>query len=367
MPLSISHRPHSIRYFLEPTRQGVQPRYLGRDNHDAMVFVPEHQRDYVWKDGSKRKLIDSVVGGYPIPAIMVTQDEKNRYSIEDGQQRIETLFLFYTNQFSYNGRNYSDFTDAEKKIFLDYTLLIIDTTGATPDEQQEIYDRLNQGVSLSDGEKFYNRRTKPLVKLSEDLIMTRGIGLSAMFMDAMGDYLLGPDKRHNKLANAVAHVAGAAYGPQFISTSYNKLAHTLEGLNNVNGSISINEALVRRRIEAVLNIFKDADEIQPCKNPTKKKAQWKIGLYSAYILYSVIHTEGDAEMFDHIKMAWINFLVEVRRDPAVGSLLTKGMAKSNNITLERLEKGYENLLDMAENGFGGGEDVEVDELDDDDA
>lgn len=66
-------------------------------------------------------------------------------------------------------------------------------------------------------------------------------------------------------------------------------------------------------------------------------------------------------------MAWINFLVEVRRDPSVSSLLTKGMAKSNNITLERLEKGYENLLSMAENGFSGGEEVEADEFDDDDA
>jgi hypothetical protein len=351
MPLSISHRQHPIRWFVEPTRNGGPSRYRGRDVHEAMVHVPEHQRDYVWKLGSQQKLINSVMTGFPIPSLMVTQDEMNRYSLEDGQQRLETLFRFRNDQFSYDGRNYSDFTDAEKKTFLDYNLVIIDTTGATQDEQQEIYDRLNQGVALSDGEKFFNRRSKKLVKLAEELIMTRGSGLHALAMDVLGDYLAGHDKRHTKLANAVAYIAGAAYGPQFISTSYNKLASILDNLTTPDGSVSINQAVVRRRLEAVLNIYKDADEIQTCANATKKKAQWKVGLYSAYILYSVIYTEEDAEMFDEVKKAWVNFLVEVRRRPSVVTLLYKGMAKSNNITLERLEKGYSNLLEMSVSGF----------------
>ena len=351
MPLSISHRPHPVRWFVEPTRNGGLSRYRGRDNHEAMVLVPEYQRDYVWKLPSQQKLINSVMTGFPIPSIMVTQDEMNRYSIEDGQQRLETLYRFRNNQFSYEGRNYSDFTDFEKKVFLDYNLLIIDTTGASLDDQTEIYDRLNQGMALSDGEKFFNRRSKKLVNLTEQLIMTRGAGIHALVMDAMGDYLAGNDKRHTKLANAVALVAGAAYGPQFISTSYNKLASILDNLNTPDGVIHVNDALVRRRLEAVFNIYKEADEIQTCATATKKKAQWKVGLYSSYILYSVIYTEDDAEMFDEVKKAWVNFLVEVRRRPSVVSLLYKGMAKSNNITIERLEKGYANLLEISVTGF----------------
>lgn len=348
MTLSISYRQHPLRWFLEPTRVGGQARYRGRDiRDDVMVFVPEHQRDYVWKLDKQQNLIRSVFNGYPIPSIMVTQDERNRYSIQDGQQRLETFFRFYTGEFSFDGRHYDDLTDAEKKIFLDYIVPIIDTTGATLEQETEIYDLLNQGVALSDGEKFWNRRSKPLVRIAEELLMTRGGGLHAAAMDVWGDYLAGNDKRHNKLSNAMAYICGAAFGPENISTSYHKLAALLDG--------TFNSVVLRRRLEAVLSIYKEADTIQACETPTKKKGQWKIGLYSAYILYSVIYAESDPEMLEEIRQNWIQFLVAVRRRPQVASLLYAGMAKSNNITIERLEKGFANLLDMAANGFQGGE------------
>jgi len=361
MPLSTSYRQHPIRWFLEPTRSGGQARYRGRNQReDVMVFVPEHQRDYVWKLEKQQNLIRTVFNGYPIPSIMVTQDDRNRYSIQDGQQRLETFFRFYTGEFSYDGSHYADLTAAEQRQFLDYVVPVIDTTGATVDQETEIYDLLNQGMALSDGEKFWNRRTKPLVRVTEELLMTRGSGLHAAAMDVWGDYLAGADKRHTRLANAMGYVAGAAYGPEHISTSYNKLAGLLEARPNADGSYTpIPVSLITRRLELLISIYKAADAVQPCDTPTKKKAQWKVGLYSAYILYSISCNESDPEIMVEIKQNWVDFLVAVRRRPSVASLLYKGMAKSNNITIERLQKGYENLLEMAENGFDAAGDDEL--------
>jgi len=368
MPLSTSYRQHPVRWFLEPTRAGGQARYCGRNQREGvMVFVPEHQRDYVWKLDKQQNLIRTVFNGYPIPSIMVTQDERNRYSIQDGQQRLETFFRFYTGEFSDDGVHYDDMTDAEKKHFLDYVVPVIDTTGATLDQETEIYDLLNQGMSLSDGEKFWNRRSKALVRVTEELLMTRGSGLHAAAMEVWGDYLAGNDKRHNKLSNAMAYVAGAAYGPDHISTSYNKLAGLLEARANADGTYTpIAVWLITRRLELLLSIYKEADAIQPCDTPTKKKAQWKVGLYSAYILYSIIYAESDPDIMAQIKQNWVDFLVAVRRRPSVVSLLYAGMAKSNNITAERLQKGFANLLDMADAGFeADGDAVAEDEEEED--
>ena len=346
MPLSTSYRQHPIRWFLEPTRAGGQARYCGRNQREGvMVFVPEHQRDYVWKLEKQQNLVRTVFNGYPIPSIMVTQDDRNRYSIQDGQQRLETFFRFYTGEFSYEGVNYADMPDAQKKQFLDYVVPIIDTTGATLDQETEMYDLLNQGMALSDGEKFWNRRTKALVRATEELLMTRGSGLHAAAMDVWGDYLAGADKRHNKLSNAIAYVVGAAYGPAYISTSYNKLAGLLEALPNADGTyMALPIGQVTRRLEFLLSIYKAADAIQTCDTPTKKKAQWKVGLYSAYIIYSIVYAESDPDMMQEVKNNWVDFLVAVRRRPSIVSLLYAGMAKSNNITEERLQKGFENLF-----------------------
>jgi len=365
MPLSTSYRQHPLRWFLEPSRPGGAPRYNGRNEREGvMVFVPEHQRDYVWKLEKQQNLIRTVFNGYPIPSIMVTQDDRNRYSIQDGQQRLETFFRFYTGEFSYEGVNYENLTEAQKKEFLDYVVPIIDTTGATVDQETEIYDLLNQGMALSDGEKFWNRRSKPLVRVTEELLMTRGSGLHALAMDVWGDYLAGPDRRHNKLSNAIAYVTGAAFGPEHISTSYNKLAGLLEARPNADGTYTaIPVWLITRRLELLFSIYKAADLIQPCDTPTKKKAQWKVGLYSAYMLYSIVYAESDPDIMTEIKQNWVDFLVAVRRSPSVLSLLYKDMAKSNNITVERLQKGFANLLEMADAGFdtAAGGDIEEEE------
>lgn len=190
--------------------------------------------------------------------------------------------------------------------------------------------------------------------------MTRGSGLHAAAMEVWGDYLAGADKRHNKLSNAMAYVCGAAFGPDHISTSYHRLAGLLEARPNADGTYTpIAVWLITRRLETLLSIYKAADAVQPCDTPTKKKAQWKIGLYSGYILYSIIYAESDPDIMGQIKQNWVDFLVAVRRRPSVVSLLYAGMAKSNNITAERLQKGFANLLDMADGDFQGAGDEEI--------
>jgi hypothetical protein len=351
--LSLKYSQVPIRWFMEPCRPGSQSRYRGRDCQEdsVMVYIPEHQRDYVWKLPKQQELIHSVFKGYPIPAIMATQDERNRYSIQDGQQRLETLWRFYTDTFPIKRDNeskfFKDLSDVEKKIFLDYQIPLIDITGANDDQESEIYDLMNQGMSLSHGEKFWNRRSKPLVRLTEELMLTRGSGLNGSMVDVFGDYLSATDLRHNNISNAIAYIAGAAFGPEYITTSYQKLA------KKVNDAEPIDRTTVMRRLEEVFRIYRDADETQAVGNAKKRKSQWKIGLYSGYILYSYLQHEDDTLSWTAVRNTWIEFLIRVRRNPAIAyTTLYKGMPSIQaNLCVEKLKRGYENILDLQVHGF----------------
>ena len=350
---------HSLRWFLEPARPGAVARYRGRDSRaeDSMVFVPEHQREYVWPPAKQRALIESVFKGYPIPSIMVTEDDRNRYSLNDGQQRMETFWRYYTGEFAVNQKRFDQLTDDEKRTFLEYKVPIVDTTGATRDQEMEIYDLLNQGVALSHGEKFWNRRSKPIVAMAERVFLTTGIGLHARAVEIFGDYLSGEDKRHGRVANAVAYVAGVAYGSRYISTSYAKLWDVLDVGP---GGDAPDEAVVIARLTKLLDVYRAADDI---RRPTARKAlsQWKIGLYSAYILHSILETETDEEGWQHIRTTWVQFLARSRQNINLEARLYRGTSKSSNITFERCGRVYENIVDMMNEGFENGNEVAEDD------
>ena len=366
--LNISYLQHPIGWFLEPimrtTMEPAPARYRGRNVNDAMVTVPDYQRDYVWKSDKQKNLIDTVFSGYPIPAILVTQDHMNRYSIQDGQQRLETFFRFYNGQIQdKDGLSFAGLSDEKKRAFLNYKIPIIDITGASRDDESTIYDRLNQGMALSHGEKFHNRRSTLIVGLTERLLMTSGAGLHALATSVFGDYLGTSDLRHKNLENAVAYVAGAALGSSYITTSYDKLASNLDGIRLADGTLQpIDEGLVERRLQTLLEIYRSADEVQPTA-AKMKKAQWKIGRYSGFILHSIILNDHDPEILDHVKETWIEFL---RRDRlnGTGFLITLGMIRGGNITLDRLNKSYVNFERMMQGIWtGAGEQDDSEEED----
>jgi hypothetical protein len=180
--------------------------------------------------------------------------------------------------------------------------------------------------------------------------MRRGEGLHPLASSVFGDYLAARDPRHNSLANAVGYVAGAAFGQDGISTSYNILCDRR--------SEQIDEATVRRRLTALFEIYRRADERQAPKTAAKRRAQWKLGLFSAYILYSILRVEGDDELMEDMSDLWVEFLVALRTtrtrelEAVVERVLKAGMPRSNNITCDRLETGYRNMEKLFELGLG---------------
>lgn len=65
--------------------------------HGCLNLEPGFQRKSVWRASDRRKLVQSILDGYPIPSIFLykrADGPRIVYDVIDGKQRLETLFMF---------------------------------------------------------------------------------------------------------------------------------------------------------------------------------------------------------------------------------------------------------------------------------
>lgn len=65
--------------------------------HGSLNLEPGFQRKSVWSESDRRKLIQSILEGYPIPSIFLYRREEGGrlvYDVIDGKQRLESIFRF---------------------------------------------------------------------------------------------------------------------------------------------------------------------------------------------------------------------------------------------------------------------------------
>ncbi|MGN6605036.1 MAG: HNH endonuclease family protein [Ginsengibacter sp.] len=151
---------------------------------NGMLSVnPEYQRGAVWKEPQQKKLIDSVLRGYPLPLIYLHHKKKivagmQREDLEiiDGQQRINSLFLFGENALKLFDPVKDDKTarfpnfvkqipcpwahcdyyglDEETRNRFDNTeLFIVKVITENEDEARDLFIRLQAGLPLNAQEK----------------------------------------------------------------------------------------------------------------------------------------------------------------------------------------------------------------------
>lgn len=65
------------------------------------IFIPTFQRDYVWNLSEASRLVESLLLGLPVPGIFLAKEnESNKLSVIDGQQRLKSLYFFYRGVFN---------------------------------------------------------------------------------------------------------------------------------------------------------------------------------------------------------------------------------------------------------------------------
>ncbi len=63
------------------------------------VKIPGFQRNYVWDIKRASKLMESIIIGLPIPQIFLYEEERNKFLVIDGQQRLMSIYYFIKQRF----------------------------------------------------------------------------------------------------------------------------------------------------------------------------------------------------------------------------------------------------------------------------
>jgi hypothetical protein len=121
---------------------------------------PPYQRRSVWNQKYKDDFIDTILNGYPSPAIFVyreiTDDGVSKYSVVDGKQRLSTLFEFAENKFPVSdqatitrlrGLSFKELETDVKQSFWAYQFAVESVPSTDEKIINDIFDRINRNVS----------------------------------------------------------------------------------------------------------------------------------------------------------------------------------------------------------------------------
>lgn len=168
--------------------------YLTNGFKNRDYEIPQYQRNKVWDQRKKERFIESVLLGYPIPLIFLSEKNNGKLEIVDGVQRITTLSDFISNKIILGhdleklnllkGFRYLDLPDSEKRRFSDHSLRIIVLTNASVDTRIDLFNRLNTSsepandAEIRNGVLSTNRFQKLIVSLSESDLFRQIVHLS---------------------------------------------------------------------------------------------------------------------------------------------------------------------------------------------
>lgn len=180
----------------------------GKINFDHII-----QRSYVWERARKSALIESMILGYPIPAVFAKRIDdgsgkrgSNTYFIMDGKQRLSTVKEFLNDEFALSKltpvtyfdteedkevivdiseKKYSELPDGLKDYLNTITFAVTYFDNLTKEEERELFKRLNNGKPLST-----KNRTLASAKNIEELL---DIGSHKLFEE-----MLTEKSRQNK-------------------------------------------------------------------------------------------------------------------------------------------------------------------------
>ncbi|MFY1801556.1 MULTISPECIES: DUF262 domain-containing protein [Lactobacillus] len=179
--------------------------YLVNKYDDKTFFAPIYQRMAgVWDLHRKVRFIESIILGYPIPLLFLSDDEKSgKLEIVDGLQRISTLSDFFNNKLmlqkmdkldKLNGFEFKDLPESEILRLKAYSLRVIVLNRTTDEETRiDLFNRINTSSlkatdsEVRSGTELLNPLMKLIKKLAKDKNFKKLTDLSELKLKRMED------------------------------------------------------------------------------------------------------------------------------------------------------------------------------------
>lgn len=154
-----------------------------------IIFVPPFQRNYVWKLAQASRFMESLLLGLPVPGVFLYKEEDTgRLLIVDGQQRLQTIKMFFEGLFdkeefslsgvtpSLQGKTYRTLSEEQRNNLNDSiihaTIVRQDAPEGDSSSIYQIFERLNTGGTQLQPQEirasiFYGRFSQFLNELNE--------------------------------------------------------------------------------------------------------------------------------------------------------------------------------------------------------
>ena len=129
---------------------------------------PEYQREVVWKLENKQSLIDTLLKGYPMPALNFCEDilpDRPKYECLDGKNRGYSINDYCENKISVNGFLFKDLSEEKRHEFENLNVSVCVFINLDPDDREEYFRRIQKGIVLNQCEIIWSKQSHPLVKI----------------------------------------------------------------------------------------------------------------------------------------------------------------------------------------------------------
>lgn len=133
--------------------------FIDLEGLNRLDLNPAYQRRSVWTRRDRQYFLDTILNNFPSPAVFLHKELDDNgsatYHVIDGKQRLETIFLFLSNQIAIsndfgdvrvNGKKWEDIRKENefKKIFLDYQITVEQIDSVETTVVNDVFGRLNQ-------------------------------------------------------------------------------------------------------------------------------------------------------------------------------------------------------------------------------
>jgi len=226
-----------------------------------LFLQPSFQREFVWDKTKASRLIESALIAVPIPIIYLAEEQDERESVIDGQQRLTSFFSFIDGQFP-NGEtfrlsglrilpelNRKTFKDLEERMQdrVRYCQLrtIKIRNDSDPDLRFEIFERLNTGAA-----PLNNMELRNCIYRGRYMDLVRELSKDTDFLDLTG--FKKPDTRMRDVELVLRFAA-------FYNATYLKYKGPMK--NFLNKDMLDHQDINETKVEEIRKAFKNAIQI----------------------------------------------------------------------------------------------------------
>ena len=147
---------------------------VSRISESEIDLEPDFQREQMWDNIRKSRLIESLLLRIPIPAFYVAADEEDRWKVVDGIQRLSSINGYINNGFplrnleylsDFEGKRYIDLPRAMQRRMKETELIVNVISPSTPVEVMfNVFLRINTGGVPLNPQEIRNALTPPHVR-----------------------------------------------------------------------------------------------------------------------------------------------------------------------------------------------------------